>query len=289
YSDYLAFERGLVPGTIGDYLASARWFLSASCDDDPERVAVLSAGDVARFVVTVSQVRRGRSVNGVVVGVRSLLRWFYLTGRIDTPLAQATPWLARGRMSTLPRTLEPGTGERLLASCDPETLVGSRDKAVMTLLIRLGLRVGEVTVMELGDLDWRRGEVTVRSKGGWRDPLPLPADVGDALVAYLTRRGPHDMTRRMFLQVRAPRQPMTMTGIRAVVRRACRRVGIADTSTHRLRHGVATSMLRHGAALHEIGQVLRHRDVETTAMYAKVDFAALATVAQPWPTIEITP
>jgi len=283
YRNYLVVERALAAVTITGYMATAGWFVSEACANDPCRVAALSAADVSRFVVGVGRVRGPRSVNEAVVGVRSLLRYFYLKGLIDRPLAQAAPWLARGRTATLPRTLQPGVTALLLASCDPGTLVGVRDFAVLTLFVRLGLRVGEVTAMEVGDIDWRRGEVTVRSKGGWRDPLPLPVDVGDALVAYLSRRGPGGECRQVFLRVRAPRGPMAMTDIRAVVRRACKRVGIDDTSTHRLRHGLACDMLRHGAPLFEIGQVLRHRDLETTAVYAKVDFAALATVAQHWP------
>ena len=283
YRNYLVVERALAAVTITGYMATAGWFVWEACANDPCRVVALSAADVARFVVGVGRVRGPRSVNEAVVGVRSMLRYFYLKGLIDRPLAQAAPWLARGRTAALPRTLQPGVTGLLLASCDPGTLVGVRDFAVLTLFVRLGLRVGEVTAMEVGDVDWRRGEVTVRSKGGWRDPLPLPVDVGDALVAYLSRRGPGGECRQMFLRVRAPRGPMAMTDIRAVVRRACARVGIADTSTHRLRHGLACDMLRHGAPLFEIGQVLRHRDLETTAVYAKVDFAALATVAQRWP------
>ncbi|MEP7115070.1 MAG: tyrosine-type recombinase/integrase [Ilumatobacteraceae bacterium] len=283
YRGYLLVERGLMDSTVTGYLSTAAWFMTEVCGDDPARVAGLSAGDVSGFVLTVAQVRGPRSVNEAVVGVRSLLRYFHTTGLIDRPLAQATPWLARGRTSTLPRTLAAGTGELLVTSCDPDTLVGIRDRALITLLVRLGLRVGEVTAMQLGDIDWRRGEVMIRSKGGRRDPLPLPVDVGDSLACYLAHRGPAGEFREVFLHVRAPRRPMAMTGIRAVVRRACKRVGIADTSTHRLRHGAATAMLRNGAPLYEIGQVLRHRDIETTAMYAKVDFAALATVAQPWP------
>lgn len=283
YRDFLVVERALALVTVRGYMATAVWFVSEACVNDPCRVAGLSAADVSSFVVGVGRVRGPRSVNEVVVGVRSLLRYFYLRGFIETPLAQAAPWLARGRTSTLPRSVEPGTTELLLSSCDRDTLVGVRDFALMTLFVRLGLRVGEVTAMELGDIDWRRSEVTIRSKGGWRDPLPLSVDVGDALVAYLSRRGPTAECRQVFLRVRAPRGPMAMTDIRAVVRRACKRVGISDTSTHRLRHALACDMLRHGAPLYEIGQVLRHRDVETTAVYAKVDFAALATVAQPWP------
>lgn len=283
YRGYLLVERGLMGSTVTGYLATAAWFMTEVCGDDPARVAGLSAGDVSGFVLTVAQVRGPRSVNEAVVGVRSLLRYFHTSGLIDRPLAQATPWLARGRMSSLPRTLAPGTGELLVASCDPDTLVGVRDRAVITLLVRLGLRVGEVTAMELGDIDWRRGEVMIRSKGGWRDPLPLPVDVGDSLAGYLARRGPAPEFRAVFMRVRAPRGPLAMTDVRAVVRRACKRVGIVDTSTHRLRHGAAAAMLRNGAPLHEIGQVLRHRDIETTAVYAKVDFATLATVTQPWP------
>lgn len=283
YRRYLVVERSLAPLTLPGYLASAAWFLTEACGDDPDRVASLSAGDVASFVLRVAKVRSPASVNTVVVGVRSLLRWFYLKAMIDTPLAQATPWLARGAMSTLPRPLGAGHAQALLATCDRGTLVGARAFAVLTVLVRLGLRAGEVVALQVGDIDWRRGEVTVRGKGGWRDPLPLPVDVGDALVAYLALRGPDREFPQVFLHVVAPRGPMTMGNVRSLVRHACERAGIADTGTHRLRHGAASDMLRNGAPLHEIGQVLRHRDLETTAMYAKVDFATLATVAQPWP------
>ncbi|MGH9156808.1 MAG: tyrosine-type recombinase/integrase, partial [Acidimicrobiales bacterium] len=193
------------------------------------------------------------------------------------------PWLARGNTSTLPRPLEAGHAQAMLATCQRDTLAGAHSFAVLSVLVRLGLRAGEVAAMEMGDIDWRKGVVTVRGKGGWRDPLPLPADVGDALVAYLERRGAGSGFRQVFLHVRAPRGPMTMSNIRFVVRQACERAGIADTGTHRLRHGVAAELLRNGAPLHEIGQVLRHRDIQTTAIYAKVDFATLASLARPWP------
>lgn len=283
YRRYLVVGRSLAPLTILSYVDAAAWFLTEQCGGDPERVAGLSARDVASFVLHVAEVRSPASVNTVVVGVRSLLRWFYVKAMIATPLAQATSWLARGRMSTLPRPLEAGHAQALLATCDRETLPGARDFAVLTMLVRLGLRAAEVAAVELGDIDWRKGEVNVRTKGGWRDPLPLPVDVGEALVAYLARRGGESELRHVFLHVRAPRGPMTMTNVRAVVRQACGRAGIPDTGAHRLRHGAASAMLANGAPLHEIGQVLRHRDLETTARYAKVDFAALASVAQPWP------
>lgn len=284
YRQYLVVERSLAPLTVPGYMAAARLFVTEACGADPARVADLSAGDVASFVRRLAE--GGGSpvtVNSVVTGVRSLLGWFYAKGMIDRPLAQATPWLARARMSTLPRSVSADDAKALLATCDPDTLAGARSLAVLSLLVRLGLRAGEVAAMELGDIDWRKGEVTIRGKGGWRDPLPLPVDVGDALVAYLRRRWPRSEFRQVFLLVRAPRGPMRMSNVRFVVRQACERAGIADTGTHRLRHGAACDMLRHGAPLHEISQVLRHRDLKTTAIYARVDFAALAMLAQPWP------
>lgn len=286
YRRYLVAERSLAPLTLPGYLAVAAWFLTEACGDDPDRVAGVSAGDVVSFVLRVAEVRRPASVNTVVVGVRSLLRWFYTTGMIDTPLAQAAPWLARGNTSTLPRPLETGHAAAMVATCERNTLAGARAFAVLTVLVRLALRAGEIAAMEVGDIDWRRGEMTVRGKGGWRDPLPLPVDVGDALVAYLSLRGAESEFRQVFLHVRAPRGPMTMSNVRYVVRQACERAGIPDTGTHRLRHGAAADMLRNGAPLHEIGQVLRHRDIQTTAIYAKVDFATLATLARPWPGCE---
>jgi site-specific recombinase XerD len=283
YRRHLVVERSLAPLSLPGYLASAAWFLSHACGDDPDRVAGLSARDVASFVLRVAEVRSPASVNTVVVGVRSLLRWFYAKAMTATPLAQATPWLARGCMSTLPRPLGAGQASALLATPDRHLLSGLRDIAVLTVLVRLGLRAGEVAAMELDDIDWHKGELDVRGKGGWRDRLPLPVDVGEALADYLRARGERGDDRHVFAHVRAPGGPMTMTSVRAVVRQACRRAGIADTGTHRLRHGAAGAMLAHGAPLHEIGQILRHRDIATTAIYAKVDFATLATVAQPWP------
>jgi site-specific recombinase XerD len=264
-------------------LWNARLFMSASCGDDATRIESLTAADVARFVMGVAAGRRASTVNTTVVSVRALLRYFYGAGLIATPLAQATPWLARGRVSSLPRMVPPGAAGLLLASFDRSTLIGARDFAMVTVFARLGLRVGELVEIELGDIDWRRGELLVRSKGGWRDPLPLPVDVGDALAAYLSARGRDAIRREVFLRVRPPWGPLTPTAVRAVVRRACARVGLPDVCTHRLRHSVAADLLRAGAGLHEIGQVLRHRELASTALYARVDHTALAAVAQPWP------
>ena len=283
YRDYLALERGLRPTTITMYTGTARLFVSLACDADPCRVGSLTAADVARFVARVAEGRRASSVNAIVCGVRALLRWFYAAGLIATPLAQATPWLARGRVSTLPRLVPPGAAEVLLASFDRSTLVGARDFAIVTVVARLGLRVGELVALQVDDIDWRRGELEVRSKGGGRDPLPLPVDVGDALVAYLSARGREERWRQVFLRVMPPHGPMPIGAVNAVMRRACARVGLPDLGTHRLRHAVAGDLLRRGAALPEIGQLLRHHHLATTAIYARVDHDALAALAQPWP------
>lgn len=283
YRTYLVSERALLPSTVGIYLWNARLFMSVACENDPTRLGSLTVAEVARFVSTVAECRRASSVNTIVVSVRSLLRWCHATGVIATPMAQATPWLARGRVSTLPRMVTPGAVGLLLSSFDRSTLIGARDYAMVTVFARMGLRVGELVAVEVDDIDWRRGELSVRSKGGWRDPLPVPVDVGEAITAYLSARGRDDTFREVFLRVRAPWGPLTPTAVRAVVRRGCARVGLPDLCTHRLRHAVAGDLLAQGADLVEIGQLLRHHDLATTAIYARVDVASLAPVAQPWP------
>jgi site-specific recombinase XerD len=150
------------------------------------------------------------------------------------------------------------------------------------LLARLGLRSIEISRLELGDLHWRSGELAVRGQARRRDRLPLQADVGEALAAYPSRRGTHD-SRRVFLTLRAPTQPIRADLVGDVVRRACRRAGVRHVGAHRLRHALARAMLREGASLIDIGQVLRHRDLATTAIYAKIDLGRLRQVAQPWP------
>lgn len=282
YRGYLVVERGLRPETIRMYSWNARLFLVVACGDDPGRIGDLTASDIARFVTRVAEGRRPVTVNTIVAAVRALLRYFYAVGLIATPLAQATPWLARARMSALPRPAVPGAAERLLASFDRSTLAGSRHFAIVSVFARLGLRVGELVAIELDDIDWRRGELVVRGKGGRRDRLPLPVDVGEALAGYLSIGGRDDRWRQVFLRIDPP-GPMATTTVLAVLRRACASVGLPRLFSHRLRHSLAVDLLHEGVSLPEIGQVLRHRHQATTVVYAKVDEAALATVAQPWP------
>jgi integrase/recombinase XerD len=283
YRRWLLVERGLMTATANGYVRFAGKFMVEVCAGEVSRVALLNPEMIARFVIVKAETNRASSVNRTVSLVRSFLRWLYVGELIATPLAQATPWLARGRMSTLPQTVQPGTAQRMIKSCDTATLAGVRDIAVMTLLSRLGLRAGEVLAMQIGDIDWRRGELTVRSKGGGRDVLPLPVDVGRMLARYLHHRGRDEASRHVFLCVVAPYQPMTVNCLNATLRRASERAGLPNTFAHRLRHSVARDLLREGASLPEIGQVLRHRALATTAVYAKVDFAALAALTQPWP------
>ena len=172
---------------------------------------------------------------------------------------------------------------RLLRSCDRRTVTGRRDYAILVLLSRLGLRVGEVAALTLDDIDWRHGEIVIPGKGGRRERLPLPADAGQALAGYLSCARPALASRLLFLRVLAPRDGLSPTGIATVVRAACDRAGLPRAGAHRLRHSAASEMLRAGAGLPEVAQVLRHASLATTAIYAKVDRAALRSLARPWP------
>ena len=213
-----------------------------------------------------------------------MLRYLHVTGSISAPLEWAVLAVSSRRGRSLPRALEPSVVAALLSSCDRRRTVGRRNYAILLLLSRLGLRSSEVAQIALDDVNWRTGEVLVHGKGGQDDLLPLPVDVGEALASYLCRRpaGPEGC-RALFLKVLPPVGPMSRYAVTAVVRQACWRVGIPRVGAHRLRHTAASTMLAAGASLEEIGQVLRHRERRTTAIYARVDRAALRGIAQSWP------
>jgi integrase len=223
------------------------------------------------------------SANNLVTGLRALLRFFYLRGHTTVSLADCVPVGAAWRDSGRSRALEPGDVARLLASCDRRTPGGRRDFAIMVVLARLGLRANEVASLSLDDLDWRAGELTVAGKGGRRDRLPVPVDVGQAVADYCRRGRPRNGHRVLFLHARAPYAPLSSDAITHVVVQASRRAGLAPVGAHRLRHSSASAMRRAGAPLFEIGQILRHRWAVTTAQYAKDDLNALASIARPWP------
>jgi integrase/recombinase XerD len=283
YRRYLSVERGLSDHTVLDaYGPAARLFLAGREGPDGLELERLSAADVSLFLARECPKRSVPGARDLVCALRSLLRYLHLAGLIEAPLVWAVPSVADLRDRTLPRGLEPAAVRKLLASCDRRRLVGRRDYAILLLLSRLGLRAGEVAAIQLEDVDWRGGRLLVRGKGGRQDVLPLPVDLGEGLVSYLRRR-PRCECRALFLRVTAPLQGLNRSTIGWVVRAACDRAGLPRVGAHRLRHTAATEMLRRGGSLAEIGQVLRHREQKTTAIYAKVDRKALRALARPWP------
>lgn len=281
YHRYLVDERGLAEVTIEYYEAAARLFLSMQ-HDGPD-LAGLSPADITAFVTRECAERSVSGAKYLVAALRSWLRYLHMAGLISAPLAQVVPAVAGGRRTLLPRGLEPVHVARLLASCNRGRVVGRRDYAILMLLVRLGLRAGEVAALTLDDVDWHRGEIMIRGKGRRLEPMPLPYDVGEALVAYLRGGRLRGEDRSLFLRVNAPRGALRPSAVKAVVHDACVRAGLPPVGAHRLRHTVATEMLRAGGSLPEIAQVLRHRHLDTTAIYAKVDHRELVTLAQPWP------
>lgn len=284
YRAWMIQERGLSPATVLRYENAARRFLEESSAGGAFTPGTLSGADVNAFLLRECARVSAGVAKGRVAELRSILRFLYLQGITGLSLGASVPPVGGWRLATLPPpAMSAGDVQRLLDSTDRSTLVGSRDYAMMMLVARLGLRSIEVARLELHDLDWRSGELVVRGKARRQDRLPLPAEVGEALVAYLSHgRNPADAM-HVFLTCRAPRGPIRADLVGDVVERACRRAGLPTVGPHRLRHALASELLRKGAGLMEISQVLRHQDLATTALYAKVDLDALRKVAQPWP------
>lgn len=284
YRDYLFTERGLTPGTVEGYVHLARRFLSSRSDGEQLDLAGLSAADVFAFVLASCPGRATGSAKLIVTVTRSVLHWLHLIGIVDVSLAASVPSVAGWKLAGLPRALTPAQLCALLASCDRRTSTGRRDYAVVLLLARLGLRAGEVARLGLDDIDWHAGELRVVGKGNRGEGLPLPADVGGAITAYLRRGRPASAEgRSVFVRVHAPHRALTAGGVGNVVTAAGERAGLGHVHAHQLRHTAATAMLRAGSPLAEVGQVLRHRSAFNTAIYAKVDQDALAVLARPWP------
>jgi site-specific recombinase XerD len=283
YHGYLVRERGLVPTTVRGYEAVAREFLGSQMGTNID-LRRLVAADVTQFVVDRCGCHRAGSAQHLPTALRSLLRFLYLEGHTTTQLGSAVPSLAGWRGQAVPRAVDRQQVAKLLRSCPRDTPLGLRDFAILTVLVRLGLRAGEVAALELGDIDWRHGEIMIRGKGNRQERLPLPVDVGEALSAYLhAARRPGRECPQLFLTVLAPIGGLTRWGIADLVHHACDRAGVPRIGPHRLRHTAATEMLRSGVPLADIGQVLRHRSLLTTARYAKVDHLALRTLARSWP------
>jgi site-specific recombinase XerD len=284
YGLYLTIERGLTSGTVRGYQDAIRPFLQSRASTDGLALESLTAAEVAAFVVGRCRKQSPGSARMTVTALRSMLGFLHVDGLLSESLAQAVPSVASRRLVGLPKGLEPGQVGRLLSSCDRRTALGRRDFAVLTVLVRLGLRAGELAGLELGDISWRSGEVLVRGKGRESERMPLPADVGEAVAAYLRRGRPRTAQgRSVFVRSRAPHRALSSGGVTAIVRAAGRRAGLGSVSAHRLRHTAATELLRTGAPLSEIGQLLRHRRAITTAIYAKADREALRVIARRWP------
>ena len=249
-------------------------------------LALLRAPDVTGFVIRHAHRLSPARAGIMVTALRSFFRYLLHRGAIATDLAGCVPAVPNWSLSTLPRFLPAAAVEKLLKRCGRKTAVGRRNHAILLLLARLGLRAGEVIKLSLDDIDWDSGQITIHGKGGRSAQLPLPADVGTAVAAYLRRDRPPSASRRVFLRHRAPltgfANPSTLSSI---VRRALQHAGVESVhmGAHVLRHSLATSLLRQGGSLDEIGEVLRHQSPNTTAIYAKVDVTALHTLALPWP------
>lgn len=288
YEDYLRNDRGLADNSVHVYLPFIRDFLGAQ---------VFQAGCLGRdafetlnirsFLLARTKDRSDEYTRLLATSLRSFFRFSFFAGETARDLSSSVPMVRKYRMSAPPSFLSPEQTERVLAATERTTSTGRRDYAVLLLLARLGLRAGEVVSLELDDIRWRSGEIVIRGKGRMLDQLPLICDVGEALAAYVQDDRGVSSSRRVFLRTWAPRVGLTgPAAVGHIVRKALTRAGVQRSgrgAAHLFRHGLATKMIRRGASLAEIAEVLRHRSQNTTAMYSQVSFEALRTVAQPWP------
>jgi site-specific recombinase XerD len=280
---YLAEERGLAAFTQERYVQWSRKFLTVSLSDGRVGIETLRASDVHRFVVSSCRDLSASAAKQMVSALRALLRYLYVSGSTELELWGATPGVPGFTMRHLPMGLPADQVARLLHACDGTSATDLRDRAVIRLVARLGLRAGEVAALNLNDVDWRHSEFVVRGKGRRSERLPLSADVGEVMVDYLRHGRPPSPERALFLSVRVPGGRLEASAVGAIVARAATRIGLGKIGPHRLRHSAATGMLARGASLSEVGQVLRHDSAASTAIYAKVDRLTLRELARPWP------
>jgi integrase/recombinase XerD len=283
---YLRDERALAPATIKYYREFAQEFLldqfgSAGGVD----FEVLGAADVLRFIQGRACRDLTKRAKLMVTALRAFCRYLQYKGIIDTDLASAVPSVAQWSKASLPKSIPSDQVELVLSSRKGNEAIERRDYATFLLLARLGLRAGEVVSLMLDDIDWQEGFIAIRGKGGISTRMPLLAEVGEAIASYLLEARPSSKLRFVFLSARAPVTRMTVSGLSTRVRDALDALGIQATNrgTHLFRHSLATNMLREGASLREIGELLRHRSTQTTEVYAKVDLVSLRPLALPWP------
>ena len=284
YDAYLRNERRLADLTVIRYTGMVEDWLRDRFGDGPVELASLSPAEVVAYIRRRAVTLARKSAKQVVSALRSFLRYAHFRGYIRRDLSIGIPPIADWSRTAIPRAMPQPHIRRVLASCDRRRANGRRDYAILLLFARLGLRVGEVISLTLEDIDWKEGVIKVRGKGV-AGQLPLPVDAGEAIVAYLKRGRPFSQSRRLFLRSHAPATGLKRAAGGGIVARALKRAGIDSDhrGTHQFRHALATEMLRRGASLYEIGELLRHRHVQTTTIYAKVDLPALQTLAQPWP------
>jgi site-specific recombinase XerD len=286
FAHYLLHERRLSQATLVNYQPFVDRFLSEQFQNGKVKLSSLHATDVTGFVQRHARQLSPTRAKLLVGALRSFFRHLQQRGGISANLAACVPSVANWSFSTLPRFLPAGAVQRVLQHCDRHTPLGKRNYAILLLLARLGLRACEVVALNLEDLDWDAGQITVKGKGGASVLLPLPTDVGEALAAYLRGCRPHSSSRRVFIRNRAPLTGLANSiAVSTLVMRALKKAGVNSThkGAHVFRHTLATDLLRQGCSLDEIGELLRHQSPNTTAIYAKVDLAALHTLALPWP------
>jgi site-specific recombinase XerD len=287
YEQYLRQERALANATIPNYLWFIQSFLSDRCfTKGGVRLRSLRSQDIVSFVEREAPQLSLKRAKLLTTALRSFLQYARYRGDLTLDLAAAVPTVANWSMTSIPRAIPAEQVAQLLASIDRRSAIGQRDYAILLLLARLGLRSNEVLLLELDDIDWEAGRFSVRGKGGRRTELPLPNDVGKAIAEYLRYGRPASASRRLFLRGKAPvRGFLGPSAIGSLVRNALKRAGITapTNGAHQFRHALATQLLRHGASLTEIGEVLGHRRPQTTKIYAKVALEALRLLALPWP------
>ena len=286
YGQHLREARALAEATIVNYVPFISHFLEERFGDGPVTLSGLSARDVVSFVARQAPQLHRKRAKLMTSALRSFLKYAHYRGEVLLDLAAAVPVVPNWSMPSIPRAISPDQAKQLLDSIDQHSAVGRRDYAILLLLARLGLRSNEVAFLELDAIDWNAGTFNVRTKSGLRNEFPLPFAVGKAIADYLRNGRPMSACRRVFLRAKAPICGFRgASAVGSIVRHALKRAGIkaATYGTHQFRHGLATEMLRQGASLSEIGDVLGHRHPQTTMIYTKVDLEALRTLALPWP------
>lgn len=286
FGNYLSADCGITPGAIYCYKRYVGFFLKFKFENHGMRWDDINAQDFYRFLLWISRRFAPGTTKLVISGLRSFFRFLKLRGLINFDLATAVPSVPCWRARNLPYYLNKREVEKLLSSIDQSSSLGKRDFAILLLLVRLGLRGCEVANLGLDDLDWTNGEIVINGKGVKKKRLPLPNEVGRALVAYLKVRPKNEKTRHFFLRSFPPYVEFTRGLVGIIVRKALDQANLTPfkSGSHLLRHTAATEMLRKGASLQEIGMVLGHQGIDSTAIYAKVDLASLDPIVRPWPT-----